>query len=74
MRVSLYYRLRLKEVIDEMKPLVMTLSGVLSDLETCYGRCLSEKSGLSGELKKVEELREIVKDYLDRYLMALDAS
>ena len=67
----LYYRLRLREVMDEMKSLVLTLSGVLGSLEACYRRCLSSDEKEEVELRRVDELRKVVKMYLDKYIVGI---
>ncbi len=64
-----YYRLRLKDAIDEIKRLAITMSSLLADLEDCYKR--------SGYTKKdyfVEKLRKYritIEDYLNRFIFDL---
>ncbi len=67
----LYYRLRLKEVIDELKTLAIRFAGVLGSLETCYKQCMSSEA-LELELKKLAELKEFIRYYLDTYVITVN--
>ena len=67
----LYYRLRLKEVIDELKTLAIRFAGVLGSLETCYKQCMSSEA-LEVELKKLADLKEFIRYYLDTYVITVN--
>jgi len=67
----LYYRLRLKEVIDELKTLAIRFAGVLGSLETCYKQCISSEA-LDAELKKLADLKEFIRYYLDTYVITVN--
>jgi high-affinity Fe2+/Pb2+ permease len=66
-----YYRLRLKDAIDEIKRLSITMSSLLADLESCY----KEAKGLSINKKevidKIEKYRATIEDYLNRFIFSL---
>ncbi len=68
----LYYRLRLRDVIEEMRKLIMILSSVLSDLKTCYN--VLKNSGyenISSSEKKIKEYQDFLKNYMENYVLAL---
>jgi len=67
----LYYRLRLKEVIDELKTLAIRFAGVLGSLETCYKQCMSSEA-LEVELKKLADLKEFIRYYLETYVITVN--
>jgi len=67
----LYYRLRLKEVIDELKTLAIRFAGVLGSLETCYKQCMNSDA-VELELKKLAELKEFIRYYLDTYVITVN--
>ena len=55
-----------------MKNLVLTMSGLLSNLETCYRTCLREGKESELEFKNISSLRDLVKEYLDKYVMRVN--
>ncbi len=64
-----YYRLRLKDAVDEIKRLAITMSSLLADLEDCY-----QRSGYVGKEEFVERLRKYritIEDYLNRFIFDL---
>ena len=66
-----YYRLRLREVLDELKSIAMLLSGLASELKVCLNEL--EKTGLykniGGRRKRLEETEEKVKRVIDKYIL-----
>jgi len=64
----LYYRLRLSEVVEEMKNLILIMSGLIGDLESCYKTCLGRSRLVLEEEEKLRNLRETLNRYFDRYI------
>ncbi len=64
----LYYRLRLSEVVEEMKNLILIMSGLIGDLESCYKTCLGRSRLVLEEEEKLRSLRETLNRYFDRYI------
>ncbi|MCE4600938.1 MAG: hypothetical protein F7C38_05170 [Desulfurococcales archaeon] len=63
----LYYRMRVREVIEELKNAVLILSGVLADLEACYREC-----GAGGvDLDRISGYRAELSRYMDEYIKPL---
>ncbi len=65
-----YYRLRLRDAVEEMRRLTMTLSGVLADLKAC----LRDPGGFRdrGEiLKRLEAYEAELKRYVDEFITSL---
>ncbi len=68
----LYYRLRLRDVIEEMRKLIIILSSVLSDLKTCYGMLKSSGySNISVGEDKIKEYQDFLRNYMENYVLAL---
>jgi len=64
-----YYRLRLKDAVDEIKRLSITLSSLLADLKDCYER--SDFKDKEHFVEKLERYRVIIEDYLNRFVFDL---
>ncbi len=66
-----YYRLRLKEILDEMKSIAMLLSGLASELKVCLNEL--EKTGLYRSIRdrriRLEETEERVKRIIEKYVL-----
>jgi len=67
----LYYRLRLKETIDEMKRLVLMLSSVMSELELCYRPMKERDPSAKLDEDKLREEKKSVENYVHRYIASL---
>ncbi len=65
----LYYRMRLRDAIEDLRSLAMILSGTISSLEMCYKRCLQSVDG--GSLNEIKRLRQIAEYYLQTYVLNL---
>lgn len=63
----LYYRMRVREVIEELKNAILILSGVLADLESCYKTCKPE----AVDLNRINEYRRELSRYMREYIRPL---
>ncbi len=64
-----YYRLRLKDAIEEIKRLSITMSSILADLRDCYER--SDLKGKKEFVKKLAEYKKTIEEYLNRFIFDL---
>jgi hypothetical protein len=65
----LHYRLLYREAVEEIRGLTMTLSSVISNLETCFNSLPSGGNNVA-ELrnKEIDRLKKYVRLYMERYL------
>ncbi len=65
----LHYRMLLREALDEMRSLLMTLSSVVSSLEICYNS-LPDKGGQGWQYRaaEVEKLKKLVNIYMNKFV------
>lgn len=66
----LHYKLRVRELIEELKNQTLQLLSILSQLESCYKRYLPEGEVRDKEIKRVKKMKESVKQYADKYLFS----
>jgi len=65
----LHYKLRLKEVIEKLKSLVLTLSKVVNRLEFCYKKFLSDQDVINSELNELNNVKSLLQYYLNSYVI-----
>lgn len=63
----LYYRMRVREVIEELKNAILILSGVLADLESCYKTCNAENI----DVDRIRGYRNELSRYMSEYIKPL---
>ncbi|MCE4617858.1 MAG: hypothetical protein F7C82_05775 [Desulfurococcales archaeon] len=63
----LYYRMRVREVIEELKNAILILSGVLADLESCYKMCNARNI----DIDKIRRYRGELSRYMNDYIKPL---
>lgn len=63
----LYYRMRVREVIEELRNAILILSGVLADLESCYKTCKPRNI----DLERIKGYRRELSRYMDDYIKPL---
>ncbi len=61
----LYYRLRLREVLEELKSLAMVLTGVVGMARSCFESC-----GLHGGLDDLKAYEEAAKRVVEEYVVS----
>lgn len=65
----LHYRLLYREAVEEIQGLIMTLSSVVSDLETCFNSLPKGADNVTElRAKEIERLRKYIRLYMERYL------
>jgi hypothetical protein len=62
----LYYRLRTRELIEELKNIIFILSGVLADLENCYKTCKNSNININD----INGFRQELKRYMNEYVLS----
>ena len=67
----LYYRLRLREVMEEMRRLSLILSSMMSELEICYKLLKELNPEFKVDEEKLRRNKENVERYVDEYVTAL---
>jgi len=67
----LHYKLRLKEVIEELESLVLTLSRLVNSLETCYRKAIGDPKRLKSELNGLNKIKSLLQYYLDTYVIGV---
>jgi|GEM_PF-1347830 len=68
----LHYKLRLKEVIEELKSLVLTLSKVVNRLELCYKKFLDNQEVINSELNELSKVKSLLQYYLNSYVIKVE--
>ncbi len=67
----LYYRLRLSDVIEELRNLLFIFSGLLSDLSTCYRELKKRDPNVKVDESRVSRYREKLNRYMNEYVLSL---
>ncbi len=67
----LYYRLRLREVMEEMRRLTLILSSIMSELEICYKLLRDLDPNFKVDEEKLRRNKENVERYVDEYVTSL---
>ncbi len=67
----LYYRLRLSDVIEELRSLLFIFSGLLSDLTTCYHELKRRDPNVKVDESRVKEYKEKLDKYMNEYVLSL---
>lgn len=70
----LYYRLRVREVIEELKNAILILSGVLADLESCYKTCNAKNIDVDKIRRYRSELSRYMIDYIKPLKEEIDSN
>ncbi len=65
----LYYKLKVRELYEELKTQTLQLSSILSQLEYCYQRYMKNNENAREELEKIREMRKSLDKYADKYLL-----
>ncbi len=65
----LYYRLRTRELVEELKNIVFILSGVIADLESCY-ETLKKYEKIRINIDKIKRYRDELNKYLKSYVFS----
>ena len=65
----LYYRLRTRELVEELKNIVFILSGVVADLESCY-EALKRYEKIEININKLKKYRDELNKYLKSYVLS----
>jgi hypothetical protein len=65
----LYYRLRVKELLDEIKSLSMMATGIAKELELCYNMLESCGKDLEERKDNLKELQKGLKKYVEEYVL-----
>ncbi len=66
----LYYRLRFRDLLEELRSMAMILMGTVRSLELCYQRYAPKTESISQELKELEKLKRIAKYYTEEYVLS----
>ena len=64
----LYYRLRVKELLEEIKSLIMLSTSLAKDLETCYKENKENISNADERIKRLKITRRQLEKYIDTYI------
>ncbi len=67
----LYYRLRLSDIIEELRNLLFIFSGLLSDLSTCYNELKKRDPRTRIDEHKIEEYKDKLNKYMEEYVFSL---
>jgi len=65
-----YYKLRLRDAVEEMKKLTMALGGVLGELRLCYEKPETVK-GDTAYKEKIELYRRQLEAYVEKFITSL---
>jgi hypothetical protein len=65
----LYYRLRIKELIDELKSLAMMSTGIAKELEMCYSLLESKENSIKERRENLKKLQEHLEKYIEEYVL-----
>ncbi len=65
-----FYKIRLRDAIEELKKLAMSLSGVLGDLKLCYEKPDAVRRDPSFA-RRIEEYQKEVNAYVEKFITAL---
>ncbi|MCE4614051.1 MAG: hypothetical protein F7B60_00770 [Desulfurococcales archaeon] len=65
-----FYKIRLRDAIEELKKLTMSLSGVLGDLKLCYDKPETVRRDPSFG-RRIEEYQREVNAYVEKFITAL---
>ncbi|NPA96677.1 MAG: hypothetical protein GXO32_03645 [Crenarchaeota archaeon] len=66
----LYYRLRFRDLLEELRSMAMILMGTVRSLELCYQRYAPKTESVLQELKELEKLKRIAKHYTEQYVLS----
>ncbi len=67
----LYYRLRLSDVIKELRNLLFVFSGLLSDLSTCHYELKKRDPKVRVDENRVKEYKDRLNKYMKEYVLSL---
>ncbi len=65
----LHCRLRVKELVEELRRFIIRYSGLAAALEICYERYAPKNERLLKELEELRRARRIADNYLDKYVL-----
>ena len=65
----LHCRLRVKELVEELRRFIIRYSGLAAALEICYERYAPKNERLLKELEELRRARRIADEYLDKYVL-----
>jgi len=66
----LYYRLRFRDLLEELRSMAMILMGTVRSLELCYQRYAPKTESIEQELKELEKLKRIAQHYTEEYVLS----
>ncbi len=65
----LYYRLRVRELIDELKSLIMIASSLAAELDTCYSKRENVNTVDPKRSEWLREIRDKLEEYIHTYIL-----
>jgi len=65
----IHCRLRVKELVEELRSFIMRYAGVVAALEICYERYAPKNERIAAELEELRKARKIADKYLDKYVL-----
>ena len=65
----IHCRLRVKELVEELKSFIMRYAGVVAALEMCYERYAPKNERVEAELRELRNARRVADEYLDKYVL-----
>ncbi len=65
----LHCRLRVGELVEELRRFIIRYSGLAAALEICYERYAPKSERLEKELEELRRARKIADEYLDKYVL-----
>ncbi len=66
----LYYRMRFRDLLEEMRSLSMILLGTVKSLELCYQRYAPKNEIIEKELKELEKLERTARRYIEEFVLS----
>jgi len=65
----LYYRMRFRDLLEEMRSLSMILLGTVKSLELCYQRYAPKSDIIEKELNELKKLEQTAKRYVEEFVL-----
>jgi len=66
----LYYRMRFRDALEELRSMAMILMGTVRSLELCYQRYAPKSEAVQKELEELEKLKKLAQYYTQNYVLA----
>ena len=66
----LYYRMRFRDALEELRSMAMILMGTVRSLELCYQRYAPKSEAVQRELEELEKLKKLAQHYTQNYVLA----